>query len=352
MHPYKTNIGFSKKFKYGYYQFFDHFFGRERFFKWTKNSRRRYYDSLRKKLEASGEGTCYEVDRVKDISYEDFRRNYYLKGKPVVLDGKAKDWPCVKEWSLDYFKGLHGDDKVMLLDQTDIVNKGHRELTLAEIIDEIRGDKGTYYRFYPLLKNHPEHLNDLDYEFLRNWRVKKTWGEAFHVFIGGKGSYTPIHNAATPNMFVQVHGEKEWRLIPNYYAPVIDPSPARNMYRSAPIRNGKDFNPFENNYDDFPLYRYIDTYKVHLKPGDVFFNSPYMWHAVKNPTDSIGIGYRTFTPWYSMRQAPLYAFLEMFAFNPPFWVSYKNYADVNLIQMIETGKIKEIGKRKSSVITQ
>ena len=34
-----NNIPLGIRLKYGYYQFFDHFLGRKRFFKWTKKSR-------------------------------------------------------------------------------------------------------------------------------------------------------------------------------------------------------------------------------------------------------------------------------------------------------------------------
>lgn len=63
-------------------------------------------------------------------------------------------------------------------------------------------------------------------------------------------------------------------MYPKDYFCVIDPAPARNMYRSAPLRNGIDFNSFEKNYKDYPLYQWIDSYTVHLKPGDVFYNPP------------------------------------------------------------------------------
>ena len=347
---YKRNISRGLKLKYGYYQFFDHFLGRERFFRWTKGGRKRFYDKLEKQLKASGPGVEREVDRVKELSYSDFKNKYFNRGIPVVIEGRAKDWPCVRDWSLDYFKELHGTDEIINMDQTDIA-KGYEVTTLANVIDDIRGGGGKYYRFYPLLKKHPEHLNDIDYDWLRSWRVRKTWGEAFHVFIGGQGSFTPLHNASTPNLFVQAWGEKEWRLYPNYYAPVIDPAPARNFYRSAPVRNGVDFNPFTRNFEDYPLYEYIDSYKVHLKPGDVFFNPSYMWHAVQNPTDSIGFGYRTFTPFYAWKLSPLYMFLELFTFRPPIWVSYRKYSDVNLLHMIETGEIKKLEKDRGSKIT-
>jgi hypothetical protein len=341
-----NDIPFSTRLKYGYYQYFDHFLTRDRFFKWTKKSRTRFYKNLKQRLEQNGEGKLYPVDIVKNITKKDFFKNYVKKGLPVVIEGAAKEWACVKEWSLDYFKDLHGDDKIVFMDQTDISSKDYEDTTLGEVITNIREGGSKYYRFYPLLSRHPEHLLDFDYKWLRNQRRKMSYGEAFHVFISGKGGFTPIHNASSENIFTQVYGEKKWVLYPMEATCVVDPSPARNFYRSAPIRNGKDFNPFKKNYEDYPLFKHINGYEVHLKPGDVFYNPPYMWHSVENPTDSIGVGYRYFTPIQTFFKFPLYFFLELCAFNPPFWKSWKNYDDINLMHLMETGKIEELKKKK------
>ena len=42
---------------------------------------------------------------------------------------------------------------------------------------------------------------------------------------------------------------------------------------------------------------------------------------------------------------PLYYILDFFATNPPIWVSYRNYADLNLVHMAETGHLKEYLKK-------
>mgnify|MGYP000302194073 CR=1 FL=1 len=339
-------IPFHFRLKYGYYQFFDHFIGRVRFFKWTKKSRTRFYKKLEDYLKKTGPGKAIPVDRHKDISYNDFMNNYVKKGIPVILEGAAKEWSCVKNWSLDYFKDLHGDDEIVYMDQRDIAN-GYSETTLRQIIEDMQSGKENYYRFYPLLLKHPEHIQDFDYKWMRKRKYPRGFGEAFHVFLSAKGGFTPLHNASSQNLFIQVHGEKNWKLYPLEYACVVDPPPARNMYRSAPIIRGKDFDPFKCNYEDYPLYEYIDHHPIHLKAGDVFYNPPYMWHSVMNPTDeSIGVGYRYFTPFKSWRISPLYFFLEMMAFNPPMWKSWKNYGDINLIHLMETGNFKEVSKKK------
>ena len=117
MKDYRRNIRFGMRFQYGYYQFLDHFLGRERSFKLHEKGRKKFFKKLHQQLKKSGDGTITPVDRVKDISFEEFRDKYQKKGIPVILEGAAKNWSCVKEWSLEYFKNLHGDDEIVMVDQ-------------------------------------------------------------------------------------------------------------------------------------------------------------------------------------------------------------------------------------------
>ncbi len=340
---YRKVFSFGQRLQYGYYQFMDHFLGRPRSFKMHEKSRRKFYQKIHHTLKAKGEGRIIDIDRVKDIDLKTFKRKYVRKGIPVILDGAAKEWACCKEWSLDYFKALHGDDEIVMVDNESIENP-YEQLTLADVIDDIRGGGSKYYRFYPLLVRHPEHLKDFDIGWLRSHRHSWSFAEAFQVFIGGKGGHTPIHNAFSNNLFVQAHGEKEWMIHPVHYTIVVDPEPARNLYRSAPFKTEAGaFDPFNPNYETpYTLFKYVDTYRAHLKEGDVLFNPPYYWHAVRNTTDSIGVGYRWVPPHYCFKTAPLYAFLDLFTFNPPIWKSWKlSKKDFNLVQLAETGRLDE-----------
>ena len=343
MTNYKRNIGSWMRLQYGYYQFMDHFLGRKRSFRLHEKSRRNFYKKLHIKLKNSGKGTVTPVDRRTNLTLKEFREEYVKKGRPVILEGAAKEWESVKTWSLEYFKNLHGDDKVVLVDQQKMEN-GYEEFTLSEIIDGIKSGKGKYYRFYPLLDRHPEHIKDFDYKWLLERKNKATWFEAFQVFIGGEGSITPLHNANQCNLFVQTYGEKKWMLYPNYYAAIIDPDPVRNVYRGAPFKKESGpFDPFDPNYETpYTLFEYIDSYSVHLKPGDVLWNPPFYWHAVKNVGDSIGVGYRWLSPFYAFKCSPLYSFLDMCATNPPIWKAYKLYRkDINLIHLAEHNKLDD-----------
>ncbi len=346
MHQFKKNIKQTKRLQYGYYQFLDHLIGRKVSFKLHEKSRRKFFRSLHLELKKSGKGICTPVDRVKDLSLSDFKKKYLHPGKPVIMEGKAKDWECVKTWTLDYFKELYGNDIIAVFDDQGKGNH-YEELTLGEIIDDINNEKEKYARFYPLLERHPEHIKDFDYTWLKAHSNKWKSFEAFQVFIGGNGSVSPLHNANQSNLFVQVYGEKKWVIYPHYYSPIVDPEPIRNVYRSAPNREeNKAFNPFDTYTKAPELYQYIDSYSVHLKPGDILWNPPFWWHSVKNSGNSIGVGYRWISPFYTFKQNPLYTFLDLFAMNPPVWKAYSRYKKTPDQVLLDDWKATRLGEKR------
>ena len=334
--------------RYGRYQWLDHWLGRKTAFKLTNRRRRNFYKKLEAKSMKLRKGELIPVDRVKDLDLNEFVAKYVKTGRPVVLEGAAKEWACVKNWSLDYFKDLHGDDEIVLVDQH-TMDLGYKNTSLREVIEGIQEDAGKYYRFYPLLERHPEHFMDFDVEWLRKFKRGYSPTESFQVFIGGDKSYTPLHNASLANLFIQVVGEKEWILYPNKHIAVVDPDPVRNIYRHAPIRkDDQSFNAFEPDFSHpFNLYEQLDGFKVHLKPGDVFYNPPYYWHTVRNIGDSIGVGYRWLPLFQNMRKEPLYTLMDLTARKPSFWKTLKYLKqDVNLLHLAETGELKDYLKKQ------
>ena len=52
------------------------------------------------------------VEKVSNISAEDFRRKYYDIKKPLVITGLAGQWPALEKWNWDYFINAVGDTTV------------------------------------------------------------------------------------------------------------------------------------------------------------------------------------------------------------------------------------------------
>lgn len=347
-HILKSRFSFLQRTFYNFFQFLDHFIGRKNTIKIFGKLRYKNFLSMVKVLEAKGEGTFFEVERRTDLTIKEFKEYYVKNGIPVIFDGLAKDWESVKNWSPQYFKDLHGTDEVPLIDSTDMT-KGVEYMTLSELIDNIdKGNNKAYFRFYNLLVRHPEHVKDFDLEWLRKHSHSLKYFESFQVFIGGKNSYTGLHNSHIANLFIQVYGEKEWRLIPMSYLPFIDPPSTTNgIFRYAPARNeGVPFNVFEPNYEAYPYYKYIDGYKMTLKPGDVFYNPPFMWHTVKNPTDSIGVGFRWANAWHSFNSSRMYYILDLLAFRPNYFKSIRQVKKNANQQFIDQEKKMKKNKRR------
>jgi len=316
----------------------------------TRPLRKSFYNGLERRMKKGEKGRLLQVDRRTDLSKEEFISEYLLKNRPVVFEGKAKDWECVQKWSLEFLKEQHGSDEIVIVDQAHEENP-FEELTLAELIDGINDGLARYYRFYPLIQRHPERLLDFDFKWMQEHRHQKIKFDAFQVFIGPDKSYTPLHNANAANLFTQVYGEKEWMLYPNYYMPVLDPNPVRSNYRTAPIRKEYGpFNPFEPEYESpYHLFQYIDRYTTRLKPGDILYNPPYWWHAVRNFGSTIGVGYRWLPLSSTFKSNPLYSFLDMCTTRPFVWKTWKlSQIDPNLTHMAEVGKLKEYLKNKKT----
>lgn len=345
----RENLTFLQRFEFGWYQFLDHFLSRKVAFALTGPFRRYLYKRITKTLKKKGKGRVLDIERRKDLSLEELKNHYIKKGIPVVIEGGAKDWPCVGKWNLNYFKELHGDDEILVVDSKHIEQE-YESITLADLVDNVKEGGSKYYRFYPLLSEHPEHLVDIDYNWFKIARQKKVYFEAFQAFIGGKGTESPLHNAMACNLFVQVYGEKRWSLISPRYTAIVDPDPIRNIYRGAPFRkNNYPFNPFDPDYGKpYDLYEYVDRYDFVLKPGDILWNPPFWWHAVVNQSDSIGLAYRWVPQAYSFRQQPLYTLLDHLAMRPPMRKGYKlSKKDTNLVHLAEDGRLEAFLKKKN-----
>lgn len=349
MDPKKKHFTFSRRIEYGLYQFFDRFIGRKKIARLIGHRRNKFAKKLIDDLAKDGKGKAIPVERRKDLSLEEFKNHYRKKGIPVVMEGAANDWDCVKKWSLEYFSKLHGNDVIAYSSHE--LKETYETTTLGEVINNIRSGGGKYYRFYPLLKRHPEHIKDFDYKWLLERRNPLTWFEAWQVFIGGKKTITNIHMENECNLFIQAYGEKKWMIYPKYYTMVFDPEPARHLYRNPAKSEGSPiFDPFNLNVNAPPRYEYINWYETDLKPGDILFNPCFSWHTVQNTTDSISIGYRWVAPLYALKIAPLYALLDLFIKNPSIFKSAKlSVEDTNLIRVTESGNLEKYLKEKEAM---
>jgi hypothetical protein len=294
----------------------DHFMGRDRvnrFFPgWRSGLHQRMLEDIRQK----GESRIVPLPRVKNLDRKTYFEEFVRKSHPVVFEGAAKDWECCRKWSFDWIKSQYGTDDVMLVDHAqqdrNPLVKPIEHLSLSDLIDGIDHGSLKYARFHPLLQRHPELRQDINQAWLKDHFTNPytSWLHFYTLFLGGKGTDTAIHCAGNENLFVQIRGQKKWRLYPVEHSPIFDPPANRSLYKYTGYR------PDEPDLERFPMAPYMDWYETVLEPGDVLYNPPYYWHHVSNPTSSIGVGVR----WNNMRTAfqaaPALAGLELFNTSP------------------------------------
>ncbi|PKL75654.1 MAG: hypothetical protein CVV27_14240 [Candidatus Melainabacteria bacterium HGW-Melainabacteria-1] len=274
-------------------------------------------------LKSQGPGRQLPIERRKDLSLEEFHRVYLRLGIPVIMQGAARDWPCVSKWSPAWISERYGQDPVSLIDAApndlNAIDYQSRQSTLGEVISEMDiRPLEKYSRFNTLLHDHPELEQDFDKAWLKRHRNLLCSGQTFQTFIGGKGSKTHLHAASEHNLFVEVYGRKHWVIYPPAYDCVLRPPVNRTPYFHSP------FDPDAPNYDIFPAMQHLDSFVGELMPGDVFFLPPSWWHHVNNPTGSIGVAFRWFAPRDAFTLDWAQAAMTLLAVNPPIWTAMRH----------------------------
>tara|TARA_B100001093_G_scaffold1045_1_gene1073 strand:+ start:621 stop:995 length:375 start_codon:yes stop_codon:yes gene_type:complete len=111
----KTNNEFRRS--YQVWRMLDHFLGKDLPATRYISKRDKILELfLSEKKNEITENNIQQVNRVKDISEKILKQNYISKGIPVIMEGKAKDWKCVKQWSLDWMSENYSKDEVAIFD--------------------------------------------------------------------------------------------------------------------------------------------------------------------------------------------------------------------------------------------
>ncbi|WP_127718507.1 cupin-like domain-containing protein [Halobacteriovorax sp. HLS] len=231
----------------------------------------RFSQSLLKKLEKNDDTIIKKVDTYKmgELSDADFIKNYVLPGKPVVIKSVAKNWPCCKEWSLDFFRQNYGEENLPFLDSNsdDYI---YKEAPLKQICEDIEAGSTKYAKFSGLILKYPKLLDYFDKTFMKSTLAVRHLESSVQLFIGGKKSSTNIHTAISNVSFIQVHGNKKWLTLPKDWTPILNPIiDTQPQFMADPIFNNLDENSRKGIIAKLPFI------KVELEAGDFFFNPAY-----------------------------------------------------------------------------
>ncbi|MBF8681105.1 cupin-like domain-containing protein [Pseudomonas fulva] len=232
-----------------------------------------------------------EVPRLPraQLSAERFAREYLPLGMPVVMSDALHDWPLFsmgREASIAHFAELqgitrHGD----YVKKTFSTDRDFRATSMADFIASLDtpakpGETPAY------MGNNivPEKLLALirfpDYFERSRYIAPRIW-------IGPKGTLTPLHRDDTDNLFAQVWGQKSFILAAPHHRPALgtwSTSPKGGL-------DGCDFNPDAADYQRFPAARDVPFLRVVLQAGDLLFLPEGWFHQVESVSTSLSVNF-------------------------------------------------------------
>lgn len=311
-----TKINRYDRYRYNLLWMTEHFL----FSSKIKNARKQLGVSLSDKIsnEALGLGDHGEnhmpVPVLEGANVDDFIKNYRDKLQPVVLKNAASSWPLFQKWNPDFFAEQYPEDPVILFDAA-IENsklaysdgKETKSTSLSEFIASMKNGGKDYARLLPLLDQHPELLKDMDVDWLTSASNNGSKNSIKHqLFIGGAGTSTSMHCAIGSNLFIQVHGRKQWWIYSNKYAPLLEPIVDRSVF----------FRSEANGEKPEGILKKAEGWTVVLEPGDILYNPPFFWHQVRNLDMNVGVGFRWFSLSSILKVSPAQFLMTLTASNP------------------------------------
>ncbi|MDO7900263.1 cupin-like domain-containing protein [Pseudomonas citrulli] len=226
------------------------------------------------------------------LSVQEFRARYLPHGVPLVISDALQDWPLFqlsREESLVHFAQLqgitrHGD----YVKKTFSTERDFRSTSMADFIASLDspatkgadGEPPAYMGNNILPAQLMELINYPPYFDPSLFIPPRIW-------IGPKGTLTPLHRDDTDNLFAQVWGRKTFTLAAPHHREAL------GTWSTAPQGglDGCDFNPDAPDYQRFPHARDVPFMRVTLEAGDLLFLPEGWFHQVESVSTSLSVNF-------------------------------------------------------------
>ncbi len=229
-------------------------------------------------------------------AFEDFIREYYSKGLPVILKGGVDDWPALKKWGPHYFKTNFGDSLIEVqygrsndpsYEKNSLIYK--KKMKMGDFCDLVTscGSSNDFYLTANNNKASHEGLHDLFEDvgdFGIGYRDMRNIASRSHLWFGPKGTITQFHHDLTNNMLVQIYGRKKLILVPAFQV--------QNMYNDHHVYSAVRFPDVNESFH--PKFKKNTFIEVVLEPGDAIFIPIGWWHYVESLDVSISVSFTDF----------------------------------------------------------
>ncbi|WP_230461258.1 cupin-like domain-containing protein [Sphingobium sp. CAP-1] len=226
-----------------------------------------------------------------NLSGEDFLHNFYAPGRPVLIRGAMAGWPALDRWTPDYLADAIGDAVIEYqggrasAQDYELKKEKHRQRApFRRFIDLARkGGNDAYLTANNSATNAPA-LAPLQAD-LGHMDAYLTRAPGM-LWIGGAGTFTPLHFDLTNNLLAQVTGTKRVILIP--------PSQTHRLAHKSHVFSEVRDVTNEARLKLYPQARDVLRHEVLLTPGDALFIPIGWWHQVRSESFSTMLTYTGF----------------------------------------------------------
>ncbi len=230
-----------------------------------------------------------DIPRIKTITKEEVKKNYFKPQKPVVIENGIEDWPAYSKWNLEYMAQVAGDKEVPLyddrpVDYKDGFNEPHATMTMREYVDLLKREPTKYRIFlWNILKEIPQLKNDFSYPDFGIQLMKSLP----MLFFGGSDSYTFMHiDIDLANIFhFHFEGKKQ--------AILFDPEQTKYLYKVPhSLITREDINIENPDYTKWPALQKARGWKANLEHGNMLYIPEGYWHYMKYITPGFSMSLR------------------------------------------------------------
>ncbi|MBT8295914.1 MAG: cupin-like domain-containing protein [Gramella sp.] len=230
------------------------------------------------------------IPRRKNLSKEDFLREYFIPEKPVVLEDLTEHWPAYKKWSFEYFREQAGDVVVPLYDGKPAKGRQNShgsamKNAFKEYIDILqKGPSDLRMFFFNLLQNCPGLVEDFQYPDLGVKFFKKLPV----LFVGGEGAKVVMHYDMdlANNFHFNFAGSKRVILYPPDQSGLVYKVPYSIVSMEIIDMDDPDF-------DRYPALAKAKGFETRLNHGDALYIPSHWWHFIKYETPSLSLTLRS-----------------------------------------------------------
>lgn len=230
------------------------------------------------------------IPRRRNLSKEEFLKEYFIPGQPVIMEDLTKDWPAYEKWDFEYFKEKAGDVVVPVYNGKPAKGRENShgpamKIPFREYIDILKkGPTDLRMFFFNLLQNCPGLVRDFKYPDLGVKFFKKLPV----LFVGGEGSRVVMHYDMdlANNFHFNFTGEKKVIL----YAP----DQTKFLYKVPySIVSMEIINMDDPDFQKYPALAKAKGHRADLKHGDALYIPSEWWHFVKYETPSLSLTLRS-----------------------------------------------------------